>query len=156
MNRLICALACVALLQSCAAFDWQQCEGASGKIDDVKLSPETPSPGTTVTFSIDATVEEQVDAGDLSLAVSYRGFPIYTEKKDLCEQTECPVKKGPVKVDLEQPFPIITPPGPYTVRLIASGKGGAKKQLFCLDVDFDVVVGGLQQTEAEVEHIMEQ
>ena len=54
--------------------------------------------------------EEQVDAGDLSLAVSYRGFPIYTETKDLCDQTECPVKKGPVKVDLEQPFPIITPP----------------------------------------------
>ena len=51
-----------------------------------------------------------MDAGDLSLAVSYRGFPIYTESKDLCEQTDCPVKKGPVKVDLEQPFPIITPP----------------------------------------------
>ena len=46
--------------------------------------------------------------------------------------------------------------GPYTVRLIASGKGGAKKQLFCLDVDFDVVVGGLQQTEAAAERIMEQ
>ena len=56
MKRVICALACIALLQSCAAFDWQQCEGASGKIEDVKLSPETPSPGTTVTFSIDATV----------------------------------------------------------------------------------------------------
>ena len=56
MKNLICALACVALLQSCAAFDWQQCEGASGKIEDVRLSPEAPSPGTTVTFSIDATV----------------------------------------------------------------------------------------------------
>lgn len=57
-----------------------------------------------------ALAEEQVDAGDLSLSVAYRGFPIYTETKDLCEQTDCPVKKGPVKVDLEQPFPIITPP----------------------------------------------
>ena len=59
---------------------------------------------------ISALAEEQVDAGDLSLSVAYRGFPIYTETKDLCEQTDCPVKKGPVKVDLEQPFPIITPP----------------------------------------------
>ena len=42
--------------------------------------------------------------------MAYRGFPIYTETKDLCEQTDCPVKKGPVKVDLKQPFPIITPP----------------------------------------------
>ena len=56
------------------------------------------------------TIEDQVDSGDLGLSVSYRGFPIYTETKDLCKQTDCPVKKGPVKVDLEQPFPIITPP----------------------------------------------
>ena len=54
--------------------------------------------------------EDQVDSGDLSLSVAYRGFPIYTETKDLCDQTDCPVRKGPVKVDLEQPFPIITPP----------------------------------------------
>ena len=56
------------------------------------------------------TAEDEVDSGDLGLSVSYRGFPIYTETKDLCKQTDCPVKKGPVKVDLEQPFPIITPP----------------------------------------------
>ena len=54
--------------------------------------------------------EDEVDSGDLGLSVSYRGFPIYTETKDLCKQTDCPVKKGPVQVDLEQPFPIITPP----------------------------------------------
>lgn len=56
MTRLIGALACLALLHGCAAFDWKQCEGAAGKIDDVSLTPETPSPGTTVSFSIDATV----------------------------------------------------------------------------------------------------
>lgn len=44
--------------------------------------------------------------------------------------------------------------GPYTVRLVASGKGGAKEQLFCLDVDFDVVVGA-QQVEAEAQRIVE-
>ena len=56
MRGVICGLACIALIQSSAAFDWKQCEGASGKIDDVSLKPETPAPGTTVTFSIDATV----------------------------------------------------------------------------------------------------
>ena len=56
MRGVICALACIALIQISAAFDWKQCEGASGKIDDVSLKPETPAPGTTVTFSIDATV----------------------------------------------------------------------------------------------------
>ncbi len=42
--------------------------------------------------------------GSSDLAVTFYSYD------DLCEQTDCPVKKGPVKVDLEQPFPIITPP----------------------------------------------
>ena len=52
----------------------------------------------------------EVSAGSLSIGVSYHGFPIYTETKDLCQQTACPVKKGPVSVQLEEPFPVITPP----------------------------------------------
>ena len=56
MRGVICALACIAFIQSSAAFNWEQCEGTAGKIDAVSLKPETPAPGTTVTFSIDATV----------------------------------------------------------------------------------------------------
>ncbi len=52
----------------------------------------------------------EIDAGTLLLSVAYHGFPIYSEQKDLCEKTSCPVKKGPVQVALEEPFPIITPP----------------------------------------------
>ena len=44
--------------------------------------------------------------------------------------------------------------GPYTVRLVASGKGGDKKQLFCLDVDFDVVPQGMQQAQAEEQQVV--
>lgn len=56
MKTTISVLVLFAVLQACAAFDWKQCEGAAGKINDVELDPESPSPGTTVTFSIDATV----------------------------------------------------------------------------------------------------
>ena len=52
----------------------------------------------------------EITEGSLTIGVSYHGFPIYTETKDLCQQTECPVKKGPVNVYLEEPFPVITPP----------------------------------------------
>ncbi len=56
MSKVICVLACIALVQSCAAFDWKQCADTAGKINNVKLTPEAPSPGSTVTFNIDATV----------------------------------------------------------------------------------------------------
>ena len=84
------------------------------------------------------------------------------------------MQKGPVSVQLEEPFPVITPPvrllvhialfhvlawflllagcmpkaveaiavyvqGPYAVRITAAGKGTDLAQLFCLDVNFDVV-----------------
>lgn len=52
----------------------------------------------------------EIGSGSLDISVAYHGFPIYSQSQDLCEQTDCPVKKGPVKVALEEPFPIITPP----------------------------------------------
>ena len=48
--------------------------------------------------------------GSLTIGVSYHGFPIYTQSMDLCQQTQCPVERGPVSVSLEEPFPVITPP----------------------------------------------
>ena len=42
--------------------------------------------------------------------MSYHGFPIYTQSQDLCNATTCPVKKGPLTIKLEEPFPVITPP----------------------------------------------
>ena len=106
--------------------------------------------------------------GSLTIGVSYHGFPIYTETKDLCQQTECPVQKGPVTVSLEEPFPVITPPvclpgskahysyqtllvqvtnsavymqcrGPTVCGSQRWGRGTDAAQLFCLDVAFDVV-----------------
>ena len=52
----------------------------------------------------------EVAEGSLTIGVSYHGFPIYTQTMDLCQQTKCPVEKGPVSVSLEEPFPVITPP----------------------------------------------
>lgn len=46
--------------------------------------------------------------------------------------------------------------GPYTVRLTASAKGGDKKQLFCLDIDFDVVSQARQQSLVEEQQIIVQ
>ena len=44
--------------------------------------------------------------------------------------------------------------GPYTVRLMASDKEGDKRQLFCLDVNFDVVSQTQQQLHREEQHTL--
>lgn len=67
--------------------------------------------------------------------MAYHGFPIYSESKDLCDKTDCPVKKGPVTVALEEPFPIITPPVrillTYTLYHSGAAKAAAKFALAC-------------------------
>ena len=52
-----CALICLALLHSCSAFSWKPCADAESKssVNSVSLSPESPYPGSTAKFRIDAT-----------------------------------------------------------------------------------------------------
>ncbi|EIE19635.1 hypothetical protein COCSUDRAFT_54568 [Coccomyxa subellipsoidea C-169] len=144
ISKICIALLCISLLHSCAAFSWKPCTDVESKssIKDVDLTPDPPFPGSTAKFTIDATADVEIGSGSLDISVAYHGFPIYSQSQDLCEKTACPVKKGPVIVALEEPFPIITPPGPYTVRITAKGKGNDAPQLFCLDVDFNVVPQG--------------
>ena len=54
------ALVCLALLHSCSAFSWKPCEDAESKssVNTVSLSPESPYPGSTAEFRIDATAGE--------------------------------------------------------------------------------------------------
>ncbi len=40
----------------------------------------------------------------------YRGLPIYTEEKDLCDRTKCPVQPGPLSLKYDQYLPPIAPP----------------------------------------------
>ena len=51
-----------------------------------------------------------VSSGTVDVAVAYRGLPIYTEEKDLCDRTKCPVQPGPLSLKYEQYLPPIAPP----------------------------------------------
>ena len=51
-----------------------------------------------------------VSSGTVDVAVAYRGLPIYTEEKDLCDRTKCPVQPGPLSLKYEQYLPSIAPP----------------------------------------------
>ncbi|KAL4441452.1 hypothetical protein ABPG77_001956 [Micractinium sp. CCAP 211/92] len=117
---------------------WTDC--ASGpstfKVSTVSLEPSPVKPGDTAQFSIKAESGKDVAGGSVQMIVHYAGMPIWTQTDDLCEKAECPIKKGPVEVKYTQPFPIITPPGSYSVTL--DGHAG-DDQLFCVTVDFQVV-----------------
>lgn len=65
-----------------------------------------------------ACADAGLESGSLDIGVSYHGFPIYTQSQDLCDATRCPIKKGPLTVKLEEPFPVITPP----VRLLSQAQ----------------------------------
>lgn len=58
------------------------------------------------------TVHAEIDVaeGSVSVAVAFRGLPVYSETKDLCERTECPVKKGPLNLSYGEYLPPIVPP----------------------------------------------
>ena len=54
--------------------------------------------------------EIDVDQGSVAIAVAFRGLPVYSETKDLCERTTCPVKKGPLNLSYDEYLPPIVPP----------------------------------------------
>ncbi|KAL4444205.1 hypothetical protein ABPG75_011942 [Micractinium tetrahymenae] len=133
-GRLLLLLAAV----GAASATWTDC--ASGpstfKVSSVTLEPSPVKPGDTAQFSIKAESGKDVGEGSVQMIVHYADLPIWTQVDNLCDKADCPIQKGPVEVKYTQPFPIITPPGSYSVTL--NGRSG-DDQLFCVTVDFQVV-----------------
>jgi len=51
-----------------------------------------------------------VAAGTLNISVAYQGLPIYSEVRDLCDMTTCPIQKGDLLIAYDQYLPPIVPP----------------------------------------------
>lgn len=120
---------------------WTDCSSGHSafKVSSVTLEPSPVKPGDTAQFSIKAESGKDVAGGSVQMIVHYVGMPIWTQTDDLCDKAACPIKEGPVEVKYTQPFPVITPPGSYTVTL--DGRDGDDR-LFCVAVDFQVVPPG--------------
>lgn len=43
-----------------------------------------------------------VPAGALDISVMYSGLPIYSESRDLCDMTTCPIKTGDLTIAYDQ------------------------------------------------------
>ncbi len=51
-----------------------------------------------------------VQAGTISINVTFAGTQIYEEVDDLCSKTSCPIQKGPLNIEYLQELPPIAPP----------------------------------------------
>ncbi|KAL4855366.1 Phosphatidylglycerol/phosphatidylinositol transfer protein [Chlorella vulgaris] len=127
-----------------AAAEWSNCATGSPvfSVSDVTLVPSPVKPGDTANFTIVAKSAKAVGTGQVQMIVKYAGVPIWTQLDDLCDKAACPISAGPTEVHYSQPFPAITPPGYYSVTL--DGHAGTE-QLFCVRVDFQVVIPSAAQ-----------
>nr|QOL01253.1 putative extracellular protein TR9_058 [Trebouxia lynnae] len=132
------------LLCGASAFEWKTCAEGKADVSHVSLTPDPPQAGDTIKFSIDAESKIDVAEGSVAIAVAFRGLPVYSETKDLCERTTCPVAKGPLNLSYDEYLPPIVPPGPYVVTIsVTSGDATeVADQLLCLEVDFDIAPPG--------------
>lgn len=137
-------LVACALLCGASAFEWHTCAEGKADVSHVALSPDPPQAGDTISFSIDAESKIAVAQGSVAIAVAFRGLPVYSETKDLCERTTCPVQKGPLNLSYDEYLPPIVPPGPYVVTIsVTSGEATeVADQLLCLEVDFEIAPPG--------------
>lgn len=46
----------------------------------------------------------------MNISVAYAGMPIYSEVRDLCDMTSCPIQKGDLVIAYDQYLPPIVPP----------------------------------------------
>lgn len=135
----LCCLAVLAALQIVSGMTWELCEGQTGKanISEVTLKPDPPTPGANVEFSMKGSSDEEVAGGNLNILVNFMGVPIFTETRDLCARTKCPIGKGPLEISYTEYLPPIAPPGPYIIQLSATSS--EEELLLCLNVSFEML-----------------
>jgi hypothetical protein len=123
---------------------WKTCGEGDFQVTAADLQPDTITPGTSATFTIDVVggAKEVAGGAYVKMLVRLSGLPIYTQRVDLCSKTACPVASGAAaQLKFSQDFPVYTPPGSYTVTLVGHGEDGG--QLFCVSIAFRVELRSL-------------
>mmetsp|Transcript_6120 Transcript_6120/g.17089 ORF Transcript_6120/g.17089 Transcript_6120/m.17089 type:complete len:169 (-) Transcript_6120:173-679(-) len=147
-GMLLCVVLALAAGGAHGSPSWKPC-GPQKYFDtrDVQILPDPPVTGEDITFNIWGTTDQDVKGGVINIDIGYMGIHLYTETKDLCAKTACPI---PANKELElvyvEKLPAFIPPGSYDVTITVTSVGGAENlQLFCMDVKLDVVSGGIKK-----------
>ncbi|CAI0406419.1 unnamed protein product, partial [Linum tenue] len=96
------------------AADFRYCDKKSDSgdvtVNGVEITPDPITRGKPATFTIKATADKAFSGGKLVIDVSYFIFHVYSETKNLCDETSCPVSTGEFVVSHSQILPGVTPP----------------------------------------------
>ncbi|CAH8312671.1 unnamed protein product [Eruca vesicaria subsp. sativa] len=106
------------------------------KVKEVNISPNPIARGEPATFTISATTGRGITGGKLVIEVTYFGWHIHSETRDLCDETTCPVETGDFLVAHSQVLPGYTPPGSYSLQM--KMLDAQKKELTCIKFSIDI------------------
>lgn len=128
-------LAVVALglaASSAATSAWSPCGGAWA-VEDVSLTPSSPSRGQPLFVNITALTAAAgpaVTGGSFQAKVYYAGINVYSASNELCATVACPVQPGQrVAITSTQSMPGWAPRGSYRLRFEGSLPASPGSQL---------------------------
>ncbi|KAL9247053.1 hypothetical protein vseg_020524 [Gypsophila vaccaria] len=107
------------------------------KVRAVEITPNPIVRGQPATFTLSASTEKPIAGGKLNIDVAYFGWRVYSESRDLCTETSCPVLAGDFVIAHSEILPGYTPPGSYSLMMRIVDEN--KRQLSC--VRFDISIG---------------
>lgn len=98
------------------------CGGTERTIRDLRLFPDKPRGGSTITFRFYLLAKKGITSGIFRSVVTRKvfgiDFTVLIEEEDLCELIRgggCPIKAGEEKqLEYQSTIPFFTPPGLYT------------------------------------------
>lgn len=140
-STLILAFLVLTLLGTSATdMPFTVCKKAPFVPSSVTLDPNPATAGSSVHFQINGTADRGMEGGtfdaEVYFVVGHFSMPVYSESKDLCDRTACPIEKGPVTFTYDKLLPSVTPAGKYRVEIAAYDE--QHKLEMCLIVSFKI------------------
>jgi hypothetical protein len=116
---------------------WTSCAKKGDKLTNlaVKITPDPPVKGKSVTIAASGTLSETVSSGTIDLVIKVLGIPVINKKIDLCtasKKVTCPIPAGPLSLDVTQAIPSAIPSGQYTGEVTVTDQSGA--EITCVDL----------------------
>ncbi|KEH41864.1 putative ML domain, phosphatidylinositol/phosphatidylglycerol transfer protein [Medicago truncatula] len=109
------------------------------EVKEVQISPDPIARGRPATFTISATTNQTLSGGKVLIDVSYFGWHVYSETKDLCGESSCPISVGDFVLAHSQVLPGFTPPGWYSLKMKMYDENN--NELTCITFDFYIGFG---------------
>eukprot|EP00455_Lapot_gusevi_P019891 TRINITY_DN2116_c0_g1_i4.p2 TRINITY_DN2116_c0_g1~~TRINITY_DN2116_c0_g1_i4.p2 ORF type:complete len:140 (-),score=58.93 TRINITY_DN2116_c0_g1_i4:101-520(-) len=130
----------IALLAVASATTWTDCTkaGSPAKPSNVQLSPDPPQRSVDCKVSLNGTVSESLNGGQVQLSIVYLGVTVHSQTNNVCDVVKCPLS-GPFSAAVTVPgsaIPSFSPPGSYTGHGVVTDQNN--QPIICVDVHFQL------------------